>query len=63
VIGFVEITAVLERLFPIGIVDRADLRAVFKNGPCWVDTVAFMTGARVDLQTAAGYSKPRTHRE
>jgi formylmethanofuran dehydrogenase subunit E len=51
VIGFVEITAVLERLFPTGIVDRTDLRAVSKNGPCWVDTVAFMTGARVNLQT------------
>lgn len=51
VIAFVEIKAVFERLFPDGIVDRADLRAVSKNGPCWVDTVAFMTGARINFQT------------
>jgi formylmethanofuran dehydrogenase subunit E len=51
VIAFVEIKAVFERLFPDGIVDRTDLRAVSKNGPCWVDTVAFMTGARINFQT------------
>jgi formylmethanofuran dehydrogenase subunit E len=51
VIAFVEIKAVLERLFPDGIVDRTDLRAVSKNGPCWVDAVAFMTGARINFQT------------
>jgi formylmethanofuran dehydrogenase subunit E len=51
VISFVEIKAVLDRLFPSGIVDRTDLRAVSKNGPCWVDTVAFMTGARINFQT------------
>lgn len=51
VIAFVEIKAVLEKLFPDGIVDRTDLRAVSKNGPCWVDAVAFMTGARINFQT------------
>jgi len=51
VIAFIGIKAVLERLFPSGLVDRTDLRAVSKNGPCWVDTVAFMTGARVNFQT------------
>ena len=51
VIAFVEIKAVLERLFPDGVVDRSDLRAVSKNGPCWVDAVAFMTGARINFQT------------
>jgi formylmethanofuran dehydrogenase subunit E len=51
VIGFVGIKAVFDRLFPSGIVDRTDLRAVSKNGPCWVDTVAFMTGARINFQT------------
>lgn len=51
VIAFVEIKAVLERLFPDGVVDRTDLRAVSKNGPCWVDAVAFMTGARINFQT------------
>lgn len=51
VIAFVEIKAVLDRLFPDGIVDRTDLRAVSKNGPCWVDAVAMMTGARINFQT------------
>lgn len=51
VIAFVEIKAVLERLFPEGVVDRTDLRAVSKNGPCWVDAVAWMTGARINFQT------------
>lgn len=51
VIAFVQIKAVLIRLFPDGVVDRTDLRAVSKNGPCWVDAVAFMTGARINFQT------------
>ena len=51
VISFIEIKAALERLFPDGIVDRTDLRAVSKNGSCWVDTVAMMTGARINFQT------------
>jgi formylmethanofuran dehydrogenase subunit E len=51
VIAFVEIKAVFEKLFPDGIVDRTDLRAVSKNGPCWADTVAFLTGARINFQT------------
>lgn len=51
VISFIEIKAALERLFPDGIVDRTDLRAVSKNGSCWVDVVAMMTGARINFQT------------
>lgn len=51
VISFIEIKAALERLFPNGIVDRTDLRAVSKNGSCWVDTVAMMTGARINFHT------------
>lgn len=51
VIAFVEIKAALEKLFPNGVVDRTDLRAVSKNGPCWVDAVMIMTGARINFQT------------
>ena len=51
VIGYVAIKAGLETLFPDGIVDRTDLRAVSKNGPCWVDVVSLMTGARINSQT------------
>ena len=51
VIAFIETRAVLNKLFPNGIIDRTDLVAVSKNGPCWVDTVAFVTGARINFQT------------
>src|SRR5574344_986601 len=34
VISYVELSAVLKKLFPDGIVDRTDLRVVSKNGPC-----------------------------
>lgn len=51
VIAFVEIKAVLEKLFPDGVVDRTDLCAVSKNGPCWADTSAFLTGARINFRT------------
>ncbi len=51
VISYIEIKTVLNKLFPEGKVDRTDLRAVSKNGPCWVDAVSFMTGARINFQT------------
>jgi formylmethanofuran dehydrogenase subunit E len=51
VICFVELKAALQRLFPDGVVDRTDLRIVSKNGPCWVDAAAWMTGARINFQT------------
>jgi formylmethanofuran dehydrogenase subunit E len=51
VIAFVQVKAVLGKLFPDGVVDRTDLRAVSKNGPCAVDVVALMTGARINFQT------------
>ncbi len=51
VIAFVEIRAALAKLFPDGVADRTDLRAVSKNGPCWVDAAALMTGARINFKT------------
>jgi formylmethanofuran dehydrogenase subunit E len=51
VIAFLEIKAVMEKFFPNGVVDRTDLRAVSKNGPCWVDVASIMTGARINFQT------------
>lgn len=51
VISYVELKAVLNRLFPDGVVDRTDLRVVSKNGPCWVDTACWLTGARINFQT------------
>jgi formylmethanofuran dehydrogenase subunit E len=51
VIAFVEIKAVLSKLFPDGVVDRTDLQVVSKNGPCWADAAAFLTGARINFKT------------
>ncbi len=51
VISFVAIKAALNKLYPDGIVDRTDLQVVSKNGPCWVDTAALMTGARINFKT------------
>lgn len=51
VISFVELKEVLKKLFPNDIIDRTDLRVVSKNGPCWVDAAAMMTGARINFGT------------
>jgi len=51
VISYVEIKAVLQKLFPDGVVDRTDLRVVSKNGSCWVDAASVMTGARTNFGT------------
>lgn len=51
VISWAELRVALNELFPQGVVDRTDLRVVSKNGPCWVDAAAWMTGARVNHGT------------
>jgi len=51
VISYLEIKEASKKLFPEGIIDRTDLRVVSKNGPCWVDTVSMMTGARINFGT------------
>jgi len=51
VISWIELHAALKELFPQGVVDRTDLRVLSKNGPCWVDAAAWMTGARVNHGT------------
>lgn len=51
VISYIEIKAALKKLFPDGAIDRTDIRAVAKNGPCWADTVSMMTGSRINFQT------------
>ncbi len=51
VIAFVEIKAVLSKVFPDGVVDRTDLQVVSKNGPCWADAAAFLTGTRINFKT------------
>jgi formylmethanofuran dehydrogenase subunit E len=51
VTSFVQIKAVLHKLFPTGIIDRTDLRVVSRNSPCLVDAAMFMTGARINFRT------------
>ncbi len=51
VTAWVELSAALRELFPDGIVDRTDVRVVSKNGPCWADAGAWMTGARINQGT------------
>jgi formylmethanofuran dehydrogenase subunit E len=51
VIAFVEIRAVLNKVFRDGVVDRTDLQVVSKNGPCWSDAAAFLTGACINFKT------------
>jgi formylmethanofuran dehydrogenase subunit E len=51
VTAWVELSAALRELFPDGVVDRTDVRVVSKNGPCWADAGAWMTGARVNQGT------------
>jgi len=51
VISWVEIKVLLHRLFPQGVADRTDLRAIAKNGPCWADAAGWMTGGRVNHGT------------
>ena len=51
VTAWVELSAALRQLFPDGVVDRTDVRTVSKNGPCWADAGAWMTGARINQGT------------
>jgi len=51
VIAYVELSAVLKKLFPDGVVDRTDVRLVAKNSPCLVDAGALTTGARINFKT------------
>ena len=50
-IAWVTLGAGLRSLFPDGVVDRTDVRAVSKNGPCWADAAAWTTGARLNHGT------------
>lgn len=50
-LGWVELSYVLKKLFPDGVVDRTDVRVISKNSPCLVDAGATMTGARINFKT------------
>ncbi|MDY0121244.1 MAG: formylmethanofuran dehydrogenase subunit E family protein [Sulfurimonas sp.] len=51
VFSYLQIAVALQKLFPDGIIDRTDLRGACKNSPCMVDTLAYLTGARINFKT------------
>ena len=51
VTSWVQLSAALRELFPDGVVDRTDVRAVSRNCPCCADAGAWMTGARINQGT------------
>ncbi len=51
VTAWVELNAALRALFPEGVVDRTDVKTISKNGPCWADAGAWLTGARINQGT------------
>lgn len=51
VFSYLQISAILKKLFPDGVIDRTDLQGACKNSPCMVDTLAYLTGARINFKT------------
>lgn len=51
VFSYLQISVALQKLFPDGIVDRTDLVGVCKNSPCMVDTLSYLTGAKINFKT------------
>lgn len=51
VFSYLQISVALKKLFPDGIVDRTDLVGVCKNSPCMVDTLSYLTGAKINFKT------------
>lgn len=51
VFSYLQISVALQKLFPDGIVDRTDLAGACKNSPCMVDTLSYVTGAKINFKT------------
>lgn len=49
--SYLQIYAALQKIFKDGVVDRTDLAGACKNSPCMVDSLAYMTGARINFKT------------
>lgn len=53
--GLVQAAAALRvaltELYPDGIIDRTELRILSKNGPCFMDAAAYLTGGRINFGT------------
>lgn len=51
VFSYLQIAVALQKLFPDGVVDRTDLVGACKNSPCMVDTLSYLTGAKINFKT------------
>ncbi len=49
--AFLQLYVGLSKLFPDGIIDRTDLVGVSKNSPCLVDTLTYLSGAKINFRT------------
>jgi len=49
--SYLQIYAGLQKIFKDGVIDRTDLAGACKNSPCMVDSLAYMTGARINFNT------------
>lgn len=49
--SFLQLYAGLQKIFKDGIVDRTDLAGACKNSPCMVDTLSYMSGAKINFKT------------
>ncbi len=56
--GSYALLVALHDLFPDGIVDRTDLRAISRNSPCLGDAATYITGARVRFGTQDVRNRP-----
>jgi formylmethanofuran dehydrogenase subunit E len=49
--GTYALSVAFKTLFPNGVIDRTDLRAISHNSPCLGDAASYLTGARVRFGT------------
>ena len=49
--GTYALSVAFKILFPNGVIDRTDLRAISRNSPCLGDAASYLTGARVRFGT------------
>ena len=56
--GSYALLVAFSTLFPEGIVDRTDLRALSRNSPCLGDAASYLTGSRVRFGTQDVENKP-----
>ena len=56
--GTYALSVAFKILFPNGVIDRTDLRAISRNSPCLGDAASYLTGARIRFGTQDVMSEP-----